>query len=48
MDLQNQYQYDDLFSDDFGGNFGHATVLGNRILANNIARELMNMLEINN
>ncbi len=34
--------YDTLFIDSFAGDFGHATVEGNRILASNVAQEIFN------
>lgn len=43
-DLLTQYSYDDLFTDAVGGNFGHATTFGNRIIADNVARHLLNLL----
>jgi len=43
-DLLTQYSYDDLFTDAFGGNFGHATTFGNRIIADNVARHLLKIL----
>ena len=36
-----EYNYKDLFTDNFAGHFGHATQFGNKLLANNIARELL-------
>lgn len=34
-------RYSDYFDDNFGGEFGHATRAGNRILASNIARAIL-------
>jgi len=36
-----QGNYNDYFTDDFGGDFGHATPKGNRILAQNIANVIL-------
>lgn len=38
--------YDAYFEDSFGGEFGHCTPKGNRLLAENIARAILNKLEI--
>jgi hypothetical protein len=40
-----RHTYDDLFIDSFGGDFGHATVLGNQIIAENLARAILNLTE---
>ena len=39
-DLLKRYEYDDLFTDNFAGDFGHSTVLGNRVIADNVAQQL--------
>ena len=44
-ELLTQYNYDDLFTDRFGEDFGHATSFGNRIIADNVARQLLNLLD---
>ncbi len=36
-----RYRFEELFTDRFGGDFGHATPLGNRILAENIAKTIL-------
>ena len=33
--------YSELFTDNFGGDFGHATPKGNRLLAENIANVIL-------
>jgi len=40
-DLLKQYKFVDLFYDDFAGDFGHATPFGNKIIADNVARQLL-------
>jgi hypothetical protein len=44
VDLLGKYPYDELFSDEFAGDFGHATTFGNRIIADNVARQLLMFL----
>jgi len=44
LELLNHYNYEDFFIDKFGGHFGHATVFGNRVIADNVARELLILL----
>ena len=39
-----QYGYDAIFWDRFAGDFGHCTKKGNRILANQIATKILNIL----
>ena len=39
-----EYEYEDLFNDEFAGHFGHATEFGNRILAENIARNIFEFM----
>lgn len=39
-----QHEYDKIFTDRFAGDFGHCTELGNRILAENIAAKLEEVL----
>ena len=40
--------YDDLFTDRFAGDFGHATKKGNRLIAENVAKHILNnVLESN-
>ena len=34
-----------LFIDKFANDFGHATPFGNRIIANNVARQLLELFE---
>ena len=38
--LLKKYKYDKLFIDNFANDFGHATTFTNRIIANNVARQL--------
>ena len=40
-----KYGYDVLFHDKSGGNFGHATNFGNRILAENVATQLLRLIQ---
>jgi len=47
-DLQKKYNYDDLFIDKFANDFGHATPFGNRIIAENVARQLKKILGFQN
>ena len=47
-DLLKRYEYDDLFIDKFAGDFGHYTVLGNRVIADNVARQLKKFLGLKN
>ena len=47
-DLLKQYEYDDLFADKFAGDFGHTTVLGSRVIADNVARQLKKFLGFKN
>jgi hypothetical protein len=44
-DLLKRYKYDELFTDNFAKNFGHATPLGNRIIAGNVAQQLLKIIE---
>ena len=39
-----KYEYDALFDDEFAGHFGHATEFGNRILAENVARNIFEFM----
>ena len=39
--------YDDLFIDSFADDFGHATPFGNRVIAENVAQELLKLTELN-
>ena len=43
-DAVKQDGYEDYFSDSFGGNFGHCTPKGNRLLAENVANAILNQL----
>jgi tetratricopeptide (TPR) repeat protein len=45
MDALSGGKYEDYFVDNFGGLFGHCTVSGNRLLANNIAENILRNLE---
>ena len=45
--LLKKYVYDDLFIDTFADNFGHATPFGNRVIAENVAQELLKLTELN-
>ena len=45
-DLLTQHNYEDLFIDDFAGDFGHTTEFGYRIIADNVARELLKLFEL--
>jgi hypothetical protein len=45
LDLKKKYDYDKLFTDKFAGNFGHATAFGNRIIADNVAQQLLEFIE---
>lgn len=36
-EARKNHSYDELFTDHFGGNFGHATALGNRLIAEKLA-----------
>ena len=47
-DLQKKYNYDDLFIDKFANDFGHATPFGNRMIAENVARQLKKILGFQN
>jgi hypothetical protein len=38
--------YDDLFVDRFAGDFGHCTIKGNRLIAENVAKVLVEDLNI--
>jgi lysophospholipase L1-like esterase len=40
-DLLEQYSYEDLFWDEFAFDFGHATIFGNRVIADNVAQQLL-------
>lgn len=39
------YTYDELFTDYFGGNFGHATKVGNGLIADNVAEAIGKLME---
>ena len=43
-DFLKRYKYDELFTDDFAKDFGHATPLGNRIIAGNVAQQLLKII----
>jgi len=43
-DLLKQYGYNALFTDRFTEDLGHYTVLGNRVIADNVARKLKKLL----
>ncbi len=43
-DLLNRYKYDELFTDNYAKDFGHATPLGNRIIAGNVAQQLLKII----
>ena len=45
MNLLKRFKYDDLFTDNFATDFGHATPLGNRVIADNVAKKLLKLLE---
>ena len=45
LELLKKYDYDELFSDNYAGDFGHATTFGNRIIADNVARQLLALLD---
>tara|TARA_B100001105_G_scaffold105652_1_gene84674 strand:- start:635 stop:901 length:267 start_codon:yes stop_codon:yes gene_type:complete len=45
--LLKQYAYDDLFIDSAAKDFGHATPFGNRVIAENVAQELLKLTELN-
>ena len=45
--LLKKYVYDDLFIDSFADDFGHATPFGNRVIAENVAQELLKLTELN-
>ena len=45
--LLKKYVYDDLFIDSFADDFGHATLFGNRVIAENVAQELLKLTELN-
>ena len=45
--LLKKYVYDDLFIDSFADDFGHATPLGNRVITENVAQELLKLTELN-
>ena len=40
LGLQKKYKYNELFIDKFANDFGHATTFANRIIADNVARQL--------
>ena len=46
MNLLTQYDLKDLFYDSFAGDFGHATTFGNRVIAENVAQQLLKNLEL--
>jgi hypothetical protein len=39
--------YEDYFVDKFAGNFGHATLKGNKLIAKNLADNIIKELELN-
>jgi hypothetical protein len=45
VDLLTQYNYEYLFWDNVFGDFGHATPFANRIIADNVARQLLKHME---
>ena len=45
--LLKKYVYDNLFIDSFADDFGHATPFGNRVIAENVAQELLKLTELN-
>ena len=45
MNLLKRYKYDDLFTHNFATDFGHATPFGNRVIADNVAKKLLKLLE---
>lgn len=45
LELLKQYSYEDIFTDSFANNFGHATAFGNRVIAENVARQLLQILK---
>ena len=45
-DLEKRYAYDELFTDRFATDFGHATPFGNRVIANNVAKQLLHLTSI--
>lgn len=40
-DVLKKGKYDDYFEDNFGGEFGHATAAGNRLIAENAAKVIL-------
>lgn len=42
-----RFDYDELFSDQFGGDFGHCTTQGNKLLAENIGEYILKFLSKN-
>ena len=45
--LLKKYAHDNLFIDSFADDFGHATPFGNRVIAENVAQELLKLTELN-
>ena len=45
QELLKKYSYEELFTDLFVEDFGHATPFGNRVIADNVARQLLKLLE---
>jgi lysophospholipase L1-like esterase len=45
QELLKHHNYDELFVDRFAEDFGHATPFGNRVIADNVARQLLKLLE---
>ena len=43
--LYNIGSYDDLFIDQFAGDFGHCTELGNKIIAENVKKHIIDYLK---
>ena len=46
-DMLMQKKFDDLFIDQFAGDFGHCTDLGNTLIAENVVNTLENILDLN-
>ena len=44
--LLTKYDYSDLFVDKFAKDFGHATTFGNRIIADNVAQQLLKLFKL--
>jgi len=41
LDALKETSYRDIFRDRFGGDFGHCTIKGNRLLATNVANVIL-------